>query len=75
MKMMALACPGISENGGGFTYVSVLPFNDGDVAVTLPNPIYGSVSIVPPVLERDPSILLINRIYYSFKRVTFVIFI
>ena len=49
------------------------PYDTG--AVPPPDCVTRSVPVVPLVLERYPDILLINRIYYSLRRVNFVIFI
>ena len=51
MKTLVLAFPGVIENGGGLTAVSVISCPDGTVVVHPPDPVSGSVPIVPLVWE------------------------
>ena len=58
MKTLTLPCPGFSKKCGGLAVVVVLPCNGGS---DLPNVLtVGSVPVVSPFLEKDPSILSIN---------------
>ena len=69
-----LACPGQISDGGGLTVSAVLPCLGGTGTVTLSCNVAVSVPVAPLVLEQDPAIFLINRIYHSFRRVPFVLF-
>ena len=62
MKTMALEFLGVRENGDGLTVAVFIPCTDGAGAVPTTDNVSGSVPDVPLVLERDPSVFLVNQI-------------
>ena len=56
MNILALAFPGVSENGGVVFFVNLLPCYEGSDSP--PDPLFGSVPDVLPIFDQDPSILL-----------------
>ena len=59
MKMLTLACPGVSANSRGLTTVEVLPFPDGAGVVPPPGAVSGSVPVDPLILDRDIANLIV----------------
>ena len=47
MKTLNLACPGVNENGWGLTIVVEIPCNNGYFSIPTPDPVAGSVPVVP----------------------------
>ena len=59
MKVLSFVCPRVIANGGGLTTAGMFPYTYGVGVVPLCDPVSGSVHVVPLVLERNTSILIL----------------